>query len=264
MLLHYGEFLGREINRLSVPGFVVTFRRSGSDRRDRNAHSHTAPNLLLPLDPGYWSEADAFDPCMASQLIYTPAGVEHRDSMVRLGGRYLAVSIDAAVVEEPLRALRFPIALNRPLAIRVAHALAARNLRGELSPLLIEESCLSIVGELALEALRVTGPRPPWLRHVVEICRTSGQEWPSIAAIGAQVGIHPVHVTRMFRRHYGSPLSHYILAVKVEQAAVALRAGSVSVAAIAAEAGFWDQSHLCRAFKALIGVTPREYRALFN
>lgn len=243
---------------------AITFRRSGSDRRDRNAHSHTTPNLLLPLDPGYWSEADALDPCVPSQLIYTPAGVEHRDSMVTLGGRYLAISIDGTVVEEPLGALRFTIALDRPLAIRTAHVLAARNLSGELSALLVEEACLSIVGQLELEMRSVGGPRPVWLRRVVEICRASGGDWPSIAAIGARVGIHPVHITRVFRKHYGSPLSQYILASKVEQEAAALRAGSLSVAAIAAEAGFWDQSHLCRAFRSVIGITPREYKALFH
>ena len=264
MLLRYGEFLGCEVNRVSVPGFVLTFRRSGSNRRDRHAHSHTTPNLLLPLDPGYWSEADAFDPCAPSQLIYTPAGVEHRDSMVRLGGRYLAISIDRSVVEEPLRALRFPIALDRPLAIRTAHVLAARDLSGQLSAALVEEACLSIVGQLELHVQSAGGARPRWLSRVVEICRSSGGDWPSIAAIGARVGIHPVHITRVFRRHYGSPLSQYILASKVEQAAAALRAGSLSVAAIAAETGFWDQSHLCRAFKAMIGIPPREYRALFH
>lgn len=263
MLLRYGEFLGREINRISVPGFVLTFRRSGSDRRDCKSHSHSTPNLLLPLDRGYWSQADGFDESQLAQLVYTPAGIEHRDSMVRLGGRYLAISIDNSVAEEPLRKWRFPVALERPLAVGAAHALAARSLHGELSAQSVEEACLGIVGQLELQIRSAGRPRPSWLRRVVEICHSGGSDWPSIAAIGTLIGIHPVHLTRVFRRYFGTPLSQYILAVKLEQAAAALRTGSLSVAAIAAEAGFWDQSHLCPAFKALVGISPREYKRCF-
>jgi AraC family transcriptional regulator len=76
------------------------------------------------------------------------------------------------------------------------------------------------------------------------------------------VDVHPVHVTRVFR-HYGIPLSQYIASIRVERAAVALRAGRRSVAAIAADTGYTDQSHLCKTFKAAFGVTPRTYRSFF-
>jgi len=264
VLLRYGEFLGREINRVAVPGFVLAFRRSQSDRRDRTSHSHTTPNLLLPLDSGYWSEADGFEACSPSQLIYTPAEVEHRDSMVRLHGRYLAISMEDSALAEPVRSLRFPIALDRPLASRTAHILAARCLTGELSAPDVEEACLSILGQLELQIGDSGGPRPAWLRQVIEICHAGASEGPSIAEIGALVGIHPVHITRVFRRFFGFALSRYIVAIKVERAAAALRAGNLSVAAIAAETGFWDQSHLCKAFKGIFGVSPREYQALFQ
>ena len=264
MLLHYGEFLGREINRICVPGFVVTFRRSASSRIDERAHGHSTPNLVLPLDPGYWSEADGFDESQPSQLVYTPAGLEHRDSMVRLAGRYLAISIDHFIVEEPLKGWRSPVALERPIASRLAHVLAARNMAGRLSALFVEDACLSIVAELRLQAARCAASRPRWLGQVVELCNGRLKELPSIAEIGATVGIHPVHLSRVFRNWYGFPLSRYILAQKTGRAAAALRAGTLSVAAVAAECGFSDQSHLCKAFKAVMRMTPTEYRALFS
>jgi AraC family transcriptional regulator len=264
VLLHYGEFLGREINRVCVPGFILTFRRSGSGRRDEKAHGHSTPNLLLPLDVGYWSEADGFDDSNPSQLVYTPSGVEHRDSMVRLGGRYLAISIDDYIVEEPLQGWRFPVALERPIATRIAHLLALRNMTGQLSGLMVEDACLSIVAELEAQTAVSRVSRPPWLKRVVEICDRGLKELPGIAEIAATVGIHPVHLTRVFRSCYGFPLSKYIVAVRIERAAAALRAGSQSVAAIAAETGFSDQSHLCKAFKAVMGMTPHEYKGLFT
>jgi AraC family transcriptional regulator len=263
VLLHYGEFLGREINRLSVPGFIVTFRRSGSGRRDERHHSHTTPNLILPLDTGYWSEADGFNEGNPSQLFYTPAGTAHRDSMVRLGGRYLAISIDEFIVGDALQNWRFPVALERPIATRAAHILAMRRMTGQLSSLFVEDACLSIVGELKSQAATRKASRPRWLKAVIELSNSAFVELPSISEIGAIVGIHPVHVSRVFRHYFGFPLSKYIVAVRIERAAAALRAGTDSIATIAAETGFSDQSHLCKAFKIVMGVTPKEYKALF-
>jgi AraC family transcriptional regulator len=260
VLLRHGEFLGREISRIRVPGFVVTFRRSGSGRKDEKPHCHGNPNLLLALDRGYWSEADGFDEGNPAQLFYTPAGTCHRDSMVRLGGRYLSISIDDRVVGNSARDLRHPVALERPLAARIAHSMALRNAQGDLSPLFVEDACLALVGELNS---RARTPRPHWLEHIVELCNGCFKELPSISDIGTMIGIHPVHVSRVFRSHYGMPLSKYIVSVKIERAAAALRAGTLSVAAVAAETGFSDQSHLCKSFKSVMGVTPREYKALF-
>jgi AraC family transcriptional regulator len=85
-----------------------------------------------------------------------------------------------------------------------------------------------------------------------------------ISGMAAVAGVHPVHAARVFRSHYGVSLSHYILSVKVQRAAAALRTGKISAAMAAIENGFTDQSHLCRAFKGVLGTTPRAYRRLFR
>jgi AraC family transcriptional regulator len=262
LLLGHGEFLGREITRVSAPGFIITFRRSGSGRTDDKPHAHATPHLLLPLDTGYWSEADGFDGTSPSQLIYTPAGVSHRDSMARLGGRYLSISIEDRIIEHSGARLYHPIAITRPLAWRIGHDIAWRTMGGELSEPYVEDACLTLVGELSRTAPGTR--RPPWLRRLVDLCHGSGDRFPVISGMAGTVGVHPVHAARVFRSHYGVSLSHYILSVRVQRAAAALRTGKASAAMAAIENGFTDQSHLYRAFKAVLGTTPRSYRRLFR
>jgi AraC family transcriptional regulator len=264
LLLGHGEFLGREITRISAPGFIVTFRHSSSGRRDDKAHCHSTPHLLLPLDKGYWSEADGFDESDPSQMVYTPAGTCHRDSMVRLGGRYLSISIDKSLTDHTVRSVRHPLALGRPVASRIAHCIAWRTIRGDLPELFVEEACLTLVGELNHSPTMVGTSRPYWLRHVIEICHSYVDRFPTIADVGSMIGIHPVHITRVFRKCYGIPLSKYILSVKVHRAAAALRTGKTSVAMVAVDNGFSDQSHLCKSFKAVMGITPSAYQTLFR
>jgi AraC family transcriptional regulator len=264
LLLGHGEFLGREVNRVSVPGFIITFRRSGSGRKDDKPHAHATPHLLLPLDPGYWSEAIGFDETWPSQLIYTPAGVSHRDSMARLGGRYLSISIEDTIIEHLAAQLRHPIAITRPLAARIANGIAWRTMSGELSGPYVEDACLALVGELSVSRAAPETTCPAWLRRLVDLCHSSVDSFPVISGMAATVGVHPVHAARVFRSHYGVSLSHYILWVKVQRAAAALRTGKTSAAMAAIENGFTDQSHLHRAFRAVLGTTPRSYQKLFR
>ena len=254
--------MGREINRISAPGFIVTFRRSSSGRRDDQQHYHSTATVLVPFERGYWSDADGFDEANPLQIIYTPAGTSHRDSMVRLDGRYLAISVDNGLVDEVAGHLRFPVALGRPLAMRVAHLIALMSTQGHSIGFTVEDACLTLLGELDRHG-RADATAPRWLQRVVEICHSAAERSPTIAEVSRMVDVHPVHVTRVFRRHYGIPLSQYIASIRLERAAAALRAGRRSVAAIAAETGYTDQSHLCKTFKATLGVTPRTYRAFF-
>jgi AraC family transcriptional regulator len=82
----------------------------------------------------------------------------------------------------------------------------------------------------------------------------------ALTGLAAMAGVHVGHLTRMFRRHYGRSIGAYQRAARVEWAARRLAAGE-PLAAIAAGAGFADQSHFTRAFKRHFGSTPARYRA---
>ncbi|HEX3990128.1 MAG TPA: AraC family transcriptional regulator, partial [Acetobacteraceae bacterium] len=69
--------------------------------------------------------------------------------------------------------------------------------------------------------------------------------------------------SRSFRRTHGVPPSVFRSMTKLNQARLLLRAG-IPLAAVAAEAGFADQSHLGRGFRRTFGVTPGQYRADWN
>jgi AraC-like DNA-binding protein len=73
-------------------------------------------------------------------------------------------------------------------------------------------------------------------------------------------GVHPVHLTRVFRLHYGTPVGAYVRGLRLDWAAGRLTASGQCIAEIALQAGFYDQSHFTRAFKRRFGLTPRAYR----
>ena len=63
--------------------------------------------------------------------------------------------------------------------------------------------------------------------------------------------MHPVSLTRDFRRHLGETISDRIQRRRVEHAAALLR-GPGALATLAIRSGFSDHAHLCRVFKGRI------------
>jgi AraC-like DNA-binding protein len=76
--------------------------------------------------------------------------------------------------------------------------------------------------------------------------------------LARQTGLSRFQVLRAFKRRYGMPPHAYQLRARIGLAQRALKAGQTP-ADVAAQLGFVDQSHLCRHFKRLVGVTPARY-----
>jgi len=72
-------------------------------------------------------------------------------------------------------------------------------------------------------------------------------------------GLSPCHFLREFKRLFGMPPHQYQRQVQVRRAKELLERG-IPIASVAAEAGFFDQSHLNRVFKSFTGLTPGQFR----
>ncbi|MFF0269181.1 AraC family transcriptional regulator [Kribbella sp. NPDC004536] len=74
------------------------------------------------------------------------------------------------------------------------------------------------------------------------------------------VHAHPVHLVRAFSREFGMPPHRYLTGRRVDLARRYLLDGRPT-AEVATLAGFYDQSHLNRHFKKVLGVTPKSFVA---
>jgi AraC-like DNA-binding protein len=85
-----------------------------------------------------------------------------------------------------------------------------------------------------------------------------------VADIAAQSGLSVSQLQREFSRLFGITPNQYIREVRVGVARHLLETSEESMASIAADCGFYDQSHLTRQFKAATGLTPRAYREQYQ
>jgi AraC-like DNA-binding protein len=82
-------------------------------------------------------------------------------------------------------------------------------------------------------------------------------------ALARHVGLSAWHLIRVFRKATGLTPHAWLVDRRVHHARELLRAGE-NPSHIALQCGFADQAHMTRSFKARLGVTPGQYRALLN
>jgi AraC-like DNA-binding protein len=72
------------------------------------------------------------------------------------------------------------------------------------------------------------------------------------------VHAHPAHLVRAFSGAYGIAPHQYLMSRRVDRARRLLLDGRPP-GEVATVTGFYDQSHLTRHFRKLVGVTPGRY-----
>lgn len=135
----------------------------------------------------------------------------------------------------------------------------------EASPIAVEGLVLEMLAEtLRLQIRSQVGPPPYWLKQAREIVYEQFSANLSLDEIARQVAVHPVHLTRMFRKYYRCTIGDYVRKIKIENACREILTTETPLIEIALKNGFSDQSHFTRIFKRLKGMTPAEYQANFK
>jgi AraC family transcriptional regulator len=106
-------------------------------------------------------------------------------------------------------------------------------------------------------------PVPNWIAKVKHLIDDSDPLRPlSMATLQRQVEIHPVHLTRQFKRQFGCTIREYMQYRRIRAAATLVAQSSMSLTEVAYRCAFADQAHFCRAFRAVVRLTARDYRKL--
>ncbi|MFD8224659.1 AraC family transcriptional regulator [Streptomyces massasporeus] len=217
---------------------------TGAVRYDLDRHEHGTPHDTVSLLPPHV-------PHNGSPV--TPEGFRKR--VLYLDGTHLGDEFIGAAVDRP--DLRDPL-----LRRRVGQLHGALGRPGEE---LEAESRLLFVGERLRGHLRgdPVSPRPadPVLaRRLRELLDERIVEGVALREAAGLLGVHPAHLVRAFSAAYGIAPHQYLTSLRVGRARRLLLEGR-SPGDTAVAAGFYDQSHLTRHFRRLVGVPPGRYKA---
>jgi AraC family transcriptional regulator len=202
-----------------------------------------------------------------SMVLTEPAAERHDNHFGTAGAHIVIVQPDGRLVERMRPFSRFLDSINHfaePHLGQLARRLAVEVERPDVvTPLAVEALGLELLAIASRCAIaRETRSAPPrWLARVRDRLHEAFADPLTLDELAGIAGVHPGHLTRVFRRYYARSIGAYQRDVRLEWAGRQLATTCEPIAAIASAAGFADQSHFTRAFRRRCGCTPGAWRA---
>ncbi len=199
----------------------------------------------------------------ANTLIWRPGEFSHADSMTHAHGRMFSVYLKDELMKQFVDYAKTPAEFSENNSYLV---FLARQLRNEFrnwspgSELIAEGLVLEMLGHAAKADTRNRKVAPLWLDRIVEKLECEFLHDHTNAGLAHEAGVHPVHLSRTFRKHYGKSIGRFIKEKRVHHAMSLIERNRMTLAEIACASGFADQSHLSRGFKEVAGITPGAFR----
>jgi|SRR6185436_13812938 len=226
-------------------------------------HEHACVNFVLE---GCYREdlggtAGAFEPGTST---YKPAREPHTNSFRDASARCLLVELRDERLMSPELDLgrvswtRSPAASRAALAIW--HELADPD---ACSRIAVDELGLELY-ESVLVRRHPSRDMSPRVRSATETLHDDPRRPWTLSALATHVGLHPSHLARAFRAAHGCTIGAYLRRLRLDEVARALALGESSIADLASEFGFADQSHCTRSFRRWLGTTPAAFRRTFR
>jgi AraC family transcriptional regulator len=262
--LRAGEYYGRVASAAEVAGLRLTDLEHAEARRIPS-HSHEQAFLCLLLGGRYRERAGRLAVEYApGTLVFHPAGLQHEDEIGPGGGEFFLVEYDERWVlglRDGWR--RADLRVGRRGCLALALDLLREHRLGS-APLAVEAAAVELLAACAEVPSAREATRPRWLARVEERLREERGTPPGLAELAAEAGVHPVHLARVFRRCRGESVGAYARRLRVQRVFEQLAEGERSLAEIAFDAGFTDQSHLTRVFGRVAGQPPGALRRLLR
>lgn len=236
-------------------------------RADREVRPHTHClshfGLVVQGDCSHGIARTKNKECIPGELHYLPAGQDHAFKF-HSDTNCLLLRVKPPLVKrlrEYTRAEPRGGVLRGETFHTIAHRLMREfQLNDEVSSLAIE--CLVMEALTELHRSRdweARAPSPAVVRARQAINDHIGSP-VRLSAIAIEIGMHPAHLAREFRRAFKCTMGDYLRQVRIQKALQLLPSSDASLSEIAQSCGFCDQSHFSRSFKRLVGMCPLAFR----
>ena len=242
------EFFGRSIAAREIGDYRMSLRAYGEHTR-LPPHTHVLPFATIVVNGGFREESagNTVD-CGTHDVIVHAPEARHRNQFAGRETRCLSVQGGS---------FRRTACLTSSAAAAIALKLIGEFRHPDaFSPIVVDALMLELF--VATERQSDTGA-PRWLEKVRAIIDAQFQEPLTLAGLAEAVEVHPGHLARSFRQHFGTTIGDVLRDRRLTYARQRLQSDD-PLQAIAHDAGFADQSHFTRSFRRKTGMTPSVYR----
>jgi AraC-like DNA-binding protein len=250
--------------RPAVPGIAEVFHAHFTDH-EYPPHTHDAWTLLIVDDGAVRYDLDHHEHRAPRSLVtLLPPHVPHngraaspygfRKRVLYLDPSLLDEDLIGAAVDQP--GLHDPTLRHRIHQLHGCLAQPGEELQAQTRLAFIRERLHQhLLGRVAASVPRREPGLADRLRDLLDLRTPQGVTLEEASRL---LSAHPTHLVRAFTREHGMPPHLYLTGRRVDLARRLLLDGRPP-AEVATAAGFYDQSHLTRHFKRMLGTSPARF-----
>jgi AraC family transcriptional regulator len=263
--LRPGQFFGKVVGSHTSSGLVLSELKHRTGKKLLE-HSHQLANFCFLLNGDYlenWgSETIVYRPMT---IVFHPPELTHRDEIGNHGGHFFNVELEADWINS-MRDYAFvpegPVGTKGGDLSWLALKLYREFKSDRPSQLAIDGLVMTMLSEVQKTGSREDTRSPRWLTQAVELLHAEFKTNLTINFVAQQIGVHPFHLARVFKRFHDQTISDYVKSLRVNFACQELLKRDTDLSDVALAAGFADQSHFTRVFKQVTGLTPGAFRGV--
>lgn len=260
LLLYEGQYLGQTIKSYKTD--LISVKSTLHERSESKFHAHSNSYLSILLS-GLYSEVTSdsqriISPC---KILYRPAHYKHKNQFIADQTKCFNIEFSPAwfekhEVNEKKIKHQLKEIQNFPF---ILHLLIDFLQHREME--FFEELLLQLISS---EEKLASPLRMPWLGKLVRILDNEIEQHHSLPSLSERVCVHPNYMSRVFKEHFGLTIGQYQMDQKIKGATKKLFTERNSIAQIALNSGFFDESHFIKTFKAYHKISPHQFRMLLK
>ena len=258
--------LGRRIRAAEFQDFSIT-ETCYAPGASLASHEHDFTYLSLVLRGGFEESVGRnTESARSASVVLMPRGVAHGECMGPIGARSVTITLKAPFLDVGARGQhqleKWRWFHGGPVARIMLRAYQECLLADTLTELGLGELLHALPGAIGGERDWQVGSSRRCVSAALELLNAQGTGGLRLADVAADLGKDPAYLARAFHQQMGCTMSQYRRRLWVREAAHLLASTDAPLGRVALASGFADQSHLCRVFKAEMGLTPQAYRQL--
>ncbi len=261
--LSKGNYTGKIANCLNIDGAIISTTHYSNEESNCDWHYHENPHISFVFQGG-----DSESLCRHSNergvdgVFFYHAGEKHR----WISPTPVSKSANIEIASDFFR--KYELA-ECDVQKAVTDNLDAKFLilKMQQEMLLSDSDSLATIQTLLLDLVshskaRYGGVEPEWVRVLSQFLSDRWDEQIGLPELAEFASVHPVTISRYFRRYFKSTLGEYRRKLKIDKSISLVKKQELSLTEIAFFCGFADQSHFTRNFKQITGFLPNEFRNL--
>jgi AraC-like DNA-binding protein len=243
----HATFRTHRYRRHAHDTWTVALMQRGAAEFDAERRHYTAPpGRVFVIPPEVMHTGDPATPeGYTYSVLYLPPAMLERVAF-EYGGRAPRTAREIVIADPALAA-----------------ALCRLHRRLAALPLGLEEALEDVLVRLSPHLApgvepHVRGGAHPAVRRAKALLEDRWAENVALAVLADHAGLSRHRLVHVFREQVGLPPHAYQITMRVREAQRRVRSGA-PLAQVALDCGFYDQAHLTRTFRAIVGVPPGAY-----